>query len=384
MRKCKTKSIHHARFGYITLSFLGCILSLIVIFVGPSLSDKLDEYGIVDCNNDDLKCIGTSTTYRIGFSMGLFFCITTLIALIGGEIYVLFEYGCWPVKFGLFVSLLALSFLIPNSAFNWILAFSIIFSIIFLGVQLILFIDFSYTWNQTWIANYDIGNESKFWLFWMFFFTGLSWVLITTMMICSFIYFQCTLAIVSTSACFVVGIVITALNSSDLIEHGSLLTSSIVSLLFNYLNFSTLSANPDATCNVWEPDDYNFLLLFCDLFLCFLSMIFYAFKHNPEASRQSASPMMEMHTINESNSSEVEEETNEISETTQEDSAYFHFLMACYSLTLGMILTNWGLVSGFSTYLSFIVRACQTFALISLFIWSMYAPACCPDRDFSL
>lgn len=87
MKKCKTKTVHHARFGYIILTLVAIILSLLAIIVGPSFSEKLDTLGLIDCSTDDIKCIGTTTVYRISFSMALFFCMSTFITLIGGEIF---------------------------------------------------------------------------------------------------------------------------------------------------------------------------------------------------------------------------------------------------------------------------------------------------------
>lgn len=118
------------------------------------------------------------------------------------------------------------------------------------------------------------------------------------------------------------------------------------------MNFSALSANPDEVCNVYVISDYNFVLIFSDLFLCMVTLIYYAFKTNNENSNMpSFAQIMEMQSINDGPNHNVSEDANEndiINESKQQDSAYFHVLMICYSITIGMILTNWGLVSSFS------------------------------------
>mmetsp|Transcript_26810 Transcript_26810/g.26449 ORF Transcript_26810/g.26449 Transcript_26810/m.26449 type:complete len:174 (-) Transcript_26810:106-627(-) len=173
------------------------------------------------------------------------------------------------------------------------------------------------------------------------------------MSISSFIYFQCPTPIALTSISLLFGIGLTAVSSSKLIEHGSLLTSSFISLIFNYWTFSALASNPVETCNLWESRQHNFLLVGADLFVCMLTLTYFAMKiegkpHYEEVKTSDVSSleMKSMKEITTTNEEYTHHENPTQKVSLQQNSTYFHLLLTAYSLTLAMILTNWGLVTG--------------------------------------
>jgi hypothetical protein len=66
--------------------------------------------------------------------------------------------------------------------------------------------------------------------------------------------------------------------------------------------------------------------------------------------------------------------------------AVFHVIMSLASCYLAMLLTNWATydttaVAGVGTTSMWIKFVCQ-WVTFGLFLWTLIAPLCCPDRTF--
>jgi len=244
------------------------------------------------------------------------------------------------------------------------------FGIAFVLTEILLLLDFGYTWNETWVGNYE-NSGSKFWFVVLVIFTVLFWGGIVGLSIASYVQFSCGVGIATTTALLVVSLALTIINATDWIEKGSILTSSFMSFILVYLNFGALAAQPEGICDSWQVGDEKYLLVVLDLILAIVALTYFAFKFSDQDEEET----------------EPEEKNLWGAETMkykpdQKNSVYFHLLMMTYGMSVALYLSNWGLEGGWQSYLSFFVREAQVVLLLIAFIWTMIAPKVLSNREF--
>ena len=148
------------------------------------------------------------------------------------------------------------------------------------------------------------------------------------------------------------------------------------------MNFSALASQPEDICNSWETSDQNYILISVDLGLSLVTLVYFAFKPE-DAQEDPALPMLEMAQLSGSPTSPYSN-SSDSKQKTSESAAQFHTLMMAFGMSIGLLLSNWGLEGGWRSYLSFGVRESQVLLISLLFLWSLLAPKCCPERDFDL
>lgn len=143
----------------LTYAFMLLVNSLLSwIALSPFIINKLEKatFGFINkkCGPDGSQCISFTSVHRINFSLGLFHLV--LAGLLVGvkstkDPRAIIQNGLWKVKVFGWLALIAVNFLlIPDGFFvfygNHI---AIIFSTIFLGIGLILLVDFAHAWAET-------------------------------------------------------------------------------------------------------------------------------------------------------------------------------------------------------------------------------------------
>ena len=123
----------------------------------------LFKFGNMYCKEEE-GCIGFTSVQRINFSLGLLHLILASL-LIGVKSTrnprAVIQNGYWLTKLFALTSFIVISYLIPDSFFVfWGNYISIIFSTMFIGIGLILLVDFAHEWAETCIEKIEEGEIS--------------------------------------------------------------------------------------------------------------------------------------------------------------------------------------------------------------------------------
>lgn len=211
------------------------------------------------------SCKGNAAVYRISFMTAAFFLIMT----VGSAASKTFHTGLWLIKFLGYAALITLGFFLPNNIFDnsgyaW---FSRVCSVIFLISQVLILVDFGYTWNDDWYNKGEKeasdghdgccqgccggwgGQGNRYFGgilascagCYIFFITGIS-LLYTYYNLCSF-----NTTIITVTLLLVVILTVVQLTTPAEIG-GALLPAAVVTAYATYLCWSALSNNPDESC----------------------------------------------------------------------------------------------------------------------------------------
>lgn len=143
------------RITYGLLLMLNSIISWIAL--SPFIVHRLEKatFGFINnrCGPDGKQCISFSSVYRINLALGLLHLIlAALLVNVRSTLNprAVIQNGCWKIKIFAWILFIFINFvLIPDSFFvfygNHI---AIIFSTIFLGIGLVLLVDFAHAWAE--------------------------------------------------------------------------------------------------------------------------------------------------------------------------------------------------------------------------------------------
>ena len=156
---------------YLVLMGLSVFLAVILQY---SIAPHLNIKGIWDIGCDERDgsalitkeiegCKGTLAVYRISFAGAIFSLANALATRLNRN----FHSNHWVLKIFGWTILMISSIFIPNSlfgsAFEWT---SRVISFLFLLVQIVILIDFSYSWNSSWVEKsespYNNNNNNKY------------------------------------------------------------------------------------------------------------------------------------------------------------------------------------------------------------------------------
>lgn len=211
------------------------------------------------------SCKGNAAVYRISFMTAAFFLLMTL----GSAASKLWHTGLWLIKVLLYIGLITMGFFLPNYVFDnsgyaW---FSRVCSVLFLIAQVLILVDFGYTWNDDWYNKGEKeatdghagccegccggwgGNGNRFFGgilaacagCYIFFVTGVS-LLYTYYNVCGF-----NTTIITITLLLVIALTLIQLTTPAEIG-GALLPAAVVSAYATYLCWSALANNPEDTC----------------------------------------------------------------------------------------------------------------------------------------
>ncbi|ANZ74896.1 BA75_02352T0 [Komagataella pastoris] len=224
------------------------------------------RFGNAYCREN--HCIGFTNVHRISLSLGILHLI--LAGLVVGvhstsDKRAVIQNGYWHTKIFVSSLLLILSFMIPDTFFLfWGNYISIIFSTIFIGIGLILLVDFAHEWAETCIERIEEGEiylddddtglftSSKFWRFILVGGTVTMYILSVGLFVFMYLFFAqdgCIFNIAAISLTFGFGVLVTFLSVSPIIQeynsNAGLAQSSMCCLYCAYLTFSACLSEPD-------------------------------------------------------------------------------------------------------------------------------------------
>lgn len=254
------------RITYAFLLLINCLLSWIAL--SPFIVHKLEKatFGFINnwCGPDGSECISFASVYRINCALGLLH-----LALAGLLVNVkstsnpraVIQNGYWKIKLLSWVVILVVNFLvIPDGFFvfygNYI---AIIFSTIFLGIGLILLVDFAHAWAETCLEKIELeeltGDDEYSAGFWKKLLIGgtlvmyVSSIVLTVLMYWFFTSSGCHMNRAAITINCVFSVIISGMSINQTIQesnpHAGLAQSSMVVLYCTYLVMSAVAAEPD-------------------------------------------------------------------------------------------------------------------------------------------
>jgi hypothetical protein len=257
------------RITYAVMLLINSLLSWIAL--SPYIVHKLEKatFGFINnkCGPDGSECISFTSVYRINFALGMLHLILACLLInvkSTANPRAVIQNGGWKLKIFVWLCLIVVNFLlIPDNFFifygNHI---AIIFSTIFLGIGLILLVDFAHAWAEKCLENIEMeeltgeGDAS----FWKKLLIGgtlsmyICSIILTIIMYWFFAGESCTMNKSAITINLILGILISVMSVNQTIQesnpHAGLAQASMVVFYCTYLIMSAVSSEPDdKLCN---------------------------------------------------------------------------------------------------------------------------------------
>lgn len=328
-------------------------------------------------------CAGEMVAYRVSFSLAVFFFIhwisvSDLTCCIAGSARAQLQTSFFTVKTVLLLGIGVGSFFIPNTFFYFYAYACVFSSALFLLLNIIFLVDFSYSWNDDWGQR---AERNQKWMWYLLAVSVGSYLIGAVAAVASFIVFvphhDCNFNAFAITTVLIGAFLFTVL--SVWLPHGSIVPSSIVFLYTTTVMFATLRTQGDSYCNrmasmVGTVSIKQMLLGSVVPSFTLLYAVVSAGGNNASLGFYD----------------DDEEEEDDPDQTGHlSHYLYFHFIMILGSMYLAMLATGWHVNGGGdesltqSTHVSAIVRCITVWLAIVLYIWTLVAPyTCCSDRDF--
>ncbi|XP_046864877.1 probable serine incorporator [Xenia sp. Carnegie-2017] len=397
------------RIMYTFFLLLGVIVSSIFLSddVADSLKDKLPFYD--GCNRHG-KCgeiMSYRSVYRIFLGFVLFHFLLMIITLgvksqKGARAGI--QNGYWGIKFIVLVVLCGWSFWVESNEFPEAMMYiGLVGGLLFILIQLILLVNFAHTWNEIWTDNAEeTGNKG--WLAalatFIFLFLGLT----LTGFILSYVFFttsdSCTLnkVIISVNLILCVFMLIVSVlpKIQEVQPKSGLLQSSIISLFLVYITLTSLANKPydldknnnsTTTCGieVSRLGGSQTTTMVVGIVVTFVMIIYSSLRTSGSSDKFTSNSTTAPVNTDEEKGKVVNDEEDEV----VYNYSFFHFVFLIASLYIMMVMTNWvepeksTIENVQGTWAAFWVKIITGWVCVMLYLWTLVAPICMPNRDFS-
>lgn len=388
------KTNRAARAPYVVLMFLMVVLALVLRYWGGSFTIHLNLVGDYPlCTG---ACAGNQGSYRISFTMFLFFTGIALMSLCSGCATV--HTSFWFLKTLMLLGILVLSFLvIPNQVFDVYAQISRYLSFIFLVFQLFILVNMFYDWHVAWRPSMDDDAAHPLFnkiIYIVVCLGGLAGC-IAVLSLCFGWYggSGCSTHTFHVTFTLVIGLIMCILPLLKCVQErndeASLLPSIAMLGYTTYLLQSGLYSSPDQACNkMGEKPDTVQMIIGIILAGCSVAYLSYSVESSLGgvlANKQTTEEKEDPEAAKKDAKDKDKDKDEEISPEQQKKNSLFHALMAFTAMYECMLLTNWGFEStnsnGYQTgYASMYVKLASGWMCMLLYFWTIIAPFICPHR----
>ncbi|CAI5756431.1 unnamed protein product [Candida verbasci] len=426
------------RITYAIILLINSLLSWIVL--SPFIINKLEKasFGFINnkCGPNGEQCISFTSVYRINFALGILHLI-----LAGLLINVkstknpraVIQNGCWKLKIFTWIGLIFVNFiLIPDSFFIFYgNNIAIIFSTIFLGIGLILLVDFAHAWAEKCLEKIEMeeltgeGDAS----FWKKLLVGgtltmyIASIILVVVMYVLFCAKNCNMNKTAVTLNLIFSLIISGMSINNTIQeynpHAGLAQSSMVVFYCTYLVMSAVASEPDDKyCNpLIRSKGTRTVSVILGAFFTFIAIAYTTTRAAANSAFSSESPQdfitpgttnvepparnemryqaikravdegsLPESALNESDLLD-DDDSDEERSTVKYNYALFHiifFLATQYVatlLTINVKQDNYGdFVPVGRTYFASWVKIISSWVCFILYGWSLVAPVIWPDR----
>eukprot|EP00842_Homolaphlyctis_polyrhiza_P004213 jgi/Hompol1/4793/HPOL_003885-RA len=389
---------------------------------------KLREisYGYLDLKCPEGQCHGVLAVYRICLATSLFHIIMSA-AMYNVESSrdwrAHIQNGYWAWKMLAWIGLVVLSFFIPNQiVMGWGTYIDMPGAALFIFVQVILLIDFAYTFSETLLSWWE-ANEDKRYLVLLLILTFGSYIASIAFTVIMYLWFGaqgCSLNQFYISFNLVLCVIASVLSASPQIQEANpksgLAQASMVTIYSTYLIASALSSEPagengDLHCNpLAEVNKTQTTAIVMGSLFTFLALAYSTSRAASTPSMSSdaglpltsgpshhlyaavdsgavpASALDDGHDDGARGTYPVDDET----ETVQYSYSFFHFIFVIASMYLAMLITNWDAVIIVENDLAIVgksltavwVKVVSSWLVLLLYGWTLVAPIVLPNRNW--
>eukprot|EP00658_Telonema_sp_P-2_P023258 TRINITY_DN19308_c0_g1_i1.p1 TRINITY_DN19308_c0_g1~~TRINITY_DN19308_c0_g1_i1.p1 ORF type:complete len:377 (+),score=69.70 TRINITY_DN19308_c0_g1_i1:137-1267(+) len=346
--------------------------------------DYFEDAPLLDACNCS-SCVKDQIVLRLSFGMFISFAILAIVVLVVPDccaepVY----YGMWFPKFAMTATLCAGSFLLPNDFFQEYVYFSAIVSGLFILLQVLVLLEWAYSWNETWRGD-EPPEECTGWRVALLIFSG---VLIGgALTLAGFMYdwFDCALGYSMTSLSMIVMLVLTCLSITSWCEHGSLIASAVVFFNVQLVTAQGLYYNSDASCNGLASQDGGNDVQVALSFLLAAVGITKAAWASINNSDKAGGIDVTMSAIPGPKPAAASGDG-----TMPDDGAWRYMgILAVSMCYMGMLLSDWGVKIGNNcseddtkSDIGLWVNLATSWLAMMLYFWSLIAPKVLTGRDF--
>ncbi|KAK6117272.1 hypothetical protein DH2020_048983 [Rehmannia glutinosa] len=303
------------------------------------------------------------------------------------------HHGGWIAKMLIWALLITLMFFLPNVVITVYGVLSKFGAGLFLLVQVIILLDATHSWNDSWVAK----DEQK-WYLALLVVSVACYLATFTFSGILFIWFNPSGHDCGLNVFFLVMTMILAFLFAVIALHpkvnGSLLPASVISVYCAYVCYTGLSSEPrDYVCNGLHNKSkaVSTSTLILGMLTTVLSVLYSALRAgssttflSPPSSPRAGDkkPLLESDEL-ESGKGKNETEARPVSYSY----TFFHLIFALASMYSAMLLSGWTSNSENPDLIdvgwtSVWVRICTEWVTAGLYIWSLVAPLLFPDREF--
>lgn len=383
-----------ARIAYCGLFGISLILSWVLREVGTPLLKHLSW--INTSENLPKEYFQIQAVLRVSLGNFLFFGILALI-MIGvkdqNDRRDSWHHGGWIAKMLIWALLTILMFFLPNVIITVYGILSKFGAGLFLLVQVIMLLDATHSWNDSWVAK----DEQK-WYVALLVISVVCYLAAFTFSGILFIWFNPSGHDCGLNVFFIVMTLILALAFAIIALHpkvnGSFLPASVVSVYCAYLCYTGLSSEPRGyECNGLHKKSkaVTTSTLVLGMLTTVLSVLYSAlragssttFLSPPSSPRAGGTTPLLQSDDPESGKEKKVAEARPVTYSY----TFFHLIFALASMYSAMLLSGWTSSSESSDYIdvgwtSVWVRICTEWVTAGLYVWSLVAPLILPDREF--
>ncbi|VAH49059.1 unnamed protein product [Triticum turgidum subsp. durum] len=306
------------------------------------------------------------------------------------------HHGGWIAKFAIWVVLVVLMFFVPNIVISVYEILSKFGSGLFLLVQVVMLLDFTNNWNDSWVEK----DEQK-WEIALLVVTVICYLATFAFSGVLFMWFNPSDHDCGLNVFFIVLTMILAFAFAIIALHpqvnGSVMPASVISVYCAYLCYTSLSSEPyDYACNGlhMHSKQVSMSALVLGMLTTVLSVVYSAvragssttFLSPPSSPRSGArNPLLGDSNVEEGKGNSEGSEPRPVSYSY----TFFHLIFALASMYSAMLLTGWTSATSERSELMDVgwttvwVRICTEWSTAALYIWTLVAPLLFPDRDFS-
>lgn len=385
---------------YFVLLFISTLIAFILRYYGGPIVIDLTVTKLSLCKDEASNCYGFGAMARVSASLTAFFLLHVIVTSIAKL--------KWVLKAGLLTIITVGFWFIPDNFYDVYIDISRFTSSIFLILQLVILVDFAYSWQSSWTSDERPWHKqvlavSAALLILSIVFIGLSYHW--------FAGSGCQLEQFFVSFTLCISVLFTVLAVCPFIEGGGLLPAAVVATYSVYLLFTALSSDP-SSCNRLYPDggaekqdSSNRAQSLLNVAMTSITVVYAAYNVTssnsmfggdevPEADSASALlPSGPSESSMEAGSPPAEpaEESVPAGHSPRQYRRFFGvFVLA--SMYMCMVLTNWGereSVDDPTNHSDSLAKQNMWIKIASgwvvslMFIWSLIAPRLFPDRDFS-
>ncbi|CAN6287702.1 unnamed protein product [Urochloa humidicola] len=304
------------------------------------------------------------------------------------------HHGGWIAKIAVWAVLIVLMFCVPNIVITIYEILSKFGSGLFLLVQVVMLLDFTNNWNDSWVEK----DEQK-WEIALLVVTVVCYLSTFAFSGVLFMWFNPSGHDCGLNVFFIVMTLILAFAFAIVALHpqvnGSIMPASVISVYCAYLCYTSLSSEPDDyECNGlhMHSKQVSMSALILGMLTTVLSVVYSAvragssttFLSPPSSPRSGAkNPLLGDEETGKGDGKESEPRPVSYSYT------FFHLIFALASMYSAMLLTGWTSATSEKSELMDVgwttvwVRICTEWVTAALYIWTLIAPLLFPDRDFS-